>query len=397
MSGDKLNTAEFDSKGRCVRHPAIRLRKKKLLGGWKVLIGHCPECCLDEMRRVRDEIDGHDDDDHHQHHSDAKKTKKSSKKSSGSTDKGHSSSSKKKSSKNGGYRRNGSDEHSGIESEGYDHRADGPRRASASNRRRGKGDGESEATGSTSQMTDSVSGSGSVVSEQYVPRNHNFGGQGYFPPPVQAPPGHPSHQQKQQVVERTMVLSMAYTDLQTGQRGTYTGQVDSMTHKPDGKGTLYYSNGAIAEGTWSRGVLVVEGDDDCRGGASSGRHSMSHGRQEHNHDNFRRSDSRSRSGLRQDPTTHLGHPSHNGNGGRTSLSGNLDRLESLGGPRHRPRGASASVQSYNSRASRGSHFGSQSMAGMAGAGGSVFHGGLESTGYYDDRGRVHGGRYNRDP
>eukprot|EP00584_Thalassiosira_punctigera_P022537 CAMPEP_0172565920 /NCGR_PEP_ID=MMETSP1067-20121228/109967_1 /TAXON_ID=265564 ORGANISM="Thalassiosira punctigera, Strain Tpunct2005C2" /NCGR_SAMPLE_ID=MMETSP1067 /ASSEMBLY_ACC=CAM_ASM_000444 /LENGTH=56 /DNA_ID=CAMNT_0013356911 /DNA_START=36 /DNA_END=202 /DNA_ORIENTATION=+ len=54
--GDKLNTAEYDAKGRCVRHPAIRLRKKKMFGGWKIIIGHCPECCLDEMRRVRDEI-----------------------------------------------------------------------------------------------------------------------------------------------------------------------------------------------------------------------------------------------------------------------------------------------------------------------------------------------------
>mmetsp|Transcript_15483 Transcript_15483/g.31298 ORF Transcript_15483/g.31298 Transcript_15483/m.31298 type:complete len:395 (+) Transcript_15483:191-1375(+) len=394
MSGDKLNTAEFDSKGRCVRHPAIRLRKKKLLGGWKVLIGHCPECCLDEMRRVRDEIDGHDDDDHHHRHRgvDAKKSKKSSKKSSSGRDKGHSSSSKKRTSKS--YQRGGSDEHSGIESEGYDPRVDGAHRTSASNRRYGKGDGESEATGSTSQMTDSVSGSGSVVSEQYVPRNHNFGGPGYFPPPVQAPPGHLS--QPQQGGERTMVLSMAYMDPQTGQRGTYTGQVDSVTLKPDGKGTLYYSNGAIAEGTWSRGVLVVEGDEDYRGGAPSGRHSMSHGRQEHNRNDFRRSDSRSRSGLRQEPTAMMGHPSHNG-GGRTSMGGNLDKLELLGGPRHRARGASASVQSYNSRASRGSHFGSQSMAGVGGAGGSVFLGGLDSTGYYDDRGRVHGGRYNRDP
>ena len=62
MGDGKLNTAEHDHRGRCIRHPDIRLRKKKLLGGWKILIGHCPECCLDEMRRVRDEIEGADRD-----------------------------------------------------------------------------------------------------------------------------------------------------------------------------------------------------------------------------------------------------------------------------------------------------------------------------------------------
>ena len=31
-----LNTAEYDKKGRCVRHSNIRLRKKKIFGGWKI-------------------------------------------------------------------------------------------------------------------------------------------------------------------------------------------------------------------------------------------------------------------------------------------------------------------------------------------------------------------------
>ena len=32
----RRNTAEYDKKGRCVRHPNIRLRKKKIFGGWKI-------------------------------------------------------------------------------------------------------------------------------------------------------------------------------------------------------------------------------------------------------------------------------------------------------------------------------------------------------------------------
>jgi len=49
-----INTANYDSRGRCRLHPQIRLRKKKMFGkGWKVLMSACPECCVDELRRVR--------------------------------------------------------------------------------------------------------------------------------------------------------------------------------------------------------------------------------------------------------------------------------------------------------------------------------------------------------
>ncbi len=49
-----INTNDYNSKGRCVKHPQIRLRKKKLFGrGWKVLMNACPECCIDELRRFK--------------------------------------------------------------------------------------------------------------------------------------------------------------------------------------------------------------------------------------------------------------------------------------------------------------------------------------------------------
>lgn len=49
-----INTNNYDSKGRCVNHPQIRLRKKKLFGrGWKVLMNACPDCCVDELRRFK--------------------------------------------------------------------------------------------------------------------------------------------------------------------------------------------------------------------------------------------------------------------------------------------------------------------------------------------------------
>ena len=47
------STNNYDSKGRCIRHPHVRLRKKKFLGrGWKVLMSACPDCCVDELRRL---------------------------------------------------------------------------------------------------------------------------------------------------------------------------------------------------------------------------------------------------------------------------------------------------------------------------------------------------------
>ena len=49
-----INTNDFDDRGRCRHHPHIKLRKKKLFGkGWKVLMSACPDCCVDELRRIR--------------------------------------------------------------------------------------------------------------------------------------------------------------------------------------------------------------------------------------------------------------------------------------------------------------------------------------------------------
>ena len=55
LSTMMADTNEFDPKtGRCIHHPHVRLRKKKLFGkGWKVLMSACPDCCVDELRRIR--------------------------------------------------------------------------------------------------------------------------------------------------------------------------------------------------------------------------------------------------------------------------------------------------------------------------------------------------------
>ena len=49
-----IPTFDPDERGFCRRHPTVRLRKKKLMRGWTVKLSNCPECCLDEMRRVKE-------------------------------------------------------------------------------------------------------------------------------------------------------------------------------------------------------------------------------------------------------------------------------------------------------------------------------------------------------
>ncbi|KAL7506378.1 hypothetical protein ACHAXN_006092 [Cyclotella atomus] len=50
---ESIVTNLYDRTGHCVRHPHVRLRKKKLWGGgWNILIANCPDCCLEEMGRL---------------------------------------------------------------------------------------------------------------------------------------------------------------------------------------------------------------------------------------------------------------------------------------------------------------------------------------------------------
>lgn len=53
MDEEEIVTCLFDRKGYCIRHPSVQLRKKKLFGAWNVIMVNCPECCMDEMRRLR--------------------------------------------------------------------------------------------------------------------------------------------------------------------------------------------------------------------------------------------------------------------------------------------------------------------------------------------------------
>jgi hypothetical protein len=53
IDDEEIITNLFDRKGYCVQHPTVQLRKKKLFGGWNILMTNCPDCCMEEMRRLK--------------------------------------------------------------------------------------------------------------------------------------------------------------------------------------------------------------------------------------------------------------------------------------------------------------------------------------------------------
>ena len=339
MDEKQLKTAEYNSKGLCVRHPTIRLRKKKLFGGWKIIIGHCPECCLDEMRRVRDQIERQE---------------------------------------SGGKRRDDDDEEDG-DGDDMDEEERESRRIKKEKKKKKKSDRHKEREHRSKPRP---TANDSSISEEWG-----------APPPQQHPvhyqqqPHYPAQQYRQppppQVPQRTMVLSMAFIDPQTGNRGTYTGQVNSLNYKPDGKGTVYYASGSIAEGTWENGILVEnvnaplsmnidQGDGGGlaselermmgppkigRGGGVGGSYGngSSSSQPPNGHRSIRSSSIQQRTtgvvdGYRASSIESTGYRQQNPG---DFTGGNLNKLDKLNrrSKSNRPRGATASVQSYNSRGS----------------------------------------------
>ena len=49
-----INPNEYDAQGRCVRHPHVRLRTRRVLGGWKARLSACPECCKAIMAELEE-------------------------------------------------------------------------------------------------------------------------------------------------------------------------------------------------------------------------------------------------------------------------------------------------------------------------------------------------------
>lgn len=160
---------------------------------------------------------------------------------------------------------------------------------------------------------------------------------------------------------------MAFTDQQTGQRGTYTGQVNSLSHKPDGKGTVYYANGGISEGTWMNGRLVESGGNSQMGGNNNvgnlgsllipskrvgGGGAVGSWGSSGSPSSSQQFDGSSGHRPRSQVSARTGSGYHQQMQPQQFGGGNLDKLDRLkSSSKSRNRGASASVQSYNSRGS----------------------------------------------
>lgn len=235
----EINTAEFDSKGRCVRHPMVRLRRRKMFRGWQILLSNCPECCLDEMRRLK-----------FNRSKGGGTSGTSSVISGGGTSKGGSSSGKGKSTSKG---KNSVVDPplSQVEVENKKKkkkRRDGSSSSLSGNRSVGTED-DNKSIGTASTIT--------ISSYTHSTGGHhghwsNFSGRG--PKPGSSASslnggGNPKN-------GPARVTRMPYTD-QYGENGWYTGEVDANTGTPHGHGTMNYSNGAVYEGEWLNGVSAT--------------------------------------------------------------------------------------------------------------------------------------------
>ncbi|KAL3766208.1 hypothetical protein ACHAW5_002554 [Stephanodiscus triporus] len=234
--GNVINTFDYDERGWCRRHPAtVRLRKKKMLrGGWQVLLSQCPECCLDEIRRI-------------QQLGSKKTTSSNSSRKSKSSSKGDgrslgglsswSSTSKASSHKK---KEEEEEEMEQMKNPPISQLSLVSSRSVGHDRKEGSDkydDTRSIGTASTITMSTYTSAGGRFHNQ----RNYKDGNGS-------------ANSGRGGAIAR--VTRMPYTDT-NGERGWYTGQVDSSTGAPHGIGTMNYANGVVIyESGWRNGVTV---------------------------------------------------------------------------------------------------------------------------------------------
>lgn len=206
--------SEWDDKGRCVKHPHIKLRKKKMLGGWKVMLVNCPDCCIEEMLKMR---------------------------------------------RNGGRTGKGDSKAKSKRSPSLDSNSSGHPPIRDLTIRNKDDDDRSSSSGSASEITYGTRGDYSRSSQmggswqQYGPGSNNN-------PPADnsGTSGSGPHR----------VTRMPFTDAY-GHKGWYTGEVASGSGLPHGKGTMHYCDGRMRGGLWSNGLVAAGGGSG--GAGNSGR------------------------------------------------------------------------------------------------------------------------------
>ncbi|EED92912.1 predicted protein [Thalassiosira pseudonana CCMP1335] len=228
----EISTSEFDSKGR-----------KKMFKGWQTLLSNCPECCLDEMRRVKDS-----------------RAKSNYHGSGGSRVGGSSRAGNSRSSKGS----------SGRRSKKKGELSNPP--VTQVNVKSGGSDSQSVGSGANDD-NESVGTASTITISSYT---HSTGGnRGSWQNFVHASDGINSSSND---VAPARVTRMPYTD-QYGDNGWYTGEVDGTSGTPNGMGTMNYSNGAVYEGEWRNGVSVSPSktrEEPITSGVKSMRHHGQH-------------------------------------------------------------------------------------------------------------------------
>jgi len=300
-AADEIGTNLFDRRGFCVRHPDVRLRRRRMLGGWQVLVANCPACCEDEIRRLkrvkREKRRVREEKEEEGEGKGGKMKRKPSRKrlddSSASRSRGKSRGRDGKGRSKSRSRKEEDDlvdsRHSGDGGEDggpifefdipFDDRPDpsfgegggksvksGRSRRSAKStkssrtnksgkstrtssksksRSKSKARSKSKSRPATSPGTGGGGGDDTVVSRSTVGSATRF---------IRPPGG-----------GRLRVAKMPYSDVH-GRSGLYTGEIDERG-RPHGRGVLRYGNGTAHEGTWTEGH---DPDMDLGGRTSAG-------------------------------------------------------------------------------------------------------------------------------
>ena len=269
-----INTNEYDHAGRCVRHPHIQLRKRKVFASgigilkWKVLLARCPQCVLDSMV----------EEDH------ANSTQTSKKKSQQCSSKHHHKRGHHKSKKcevGGRFHRSestGENTHTTAASSDVVSEPASPRTNSKqrSSRHAVKGmaasdDGvcspevdaqqeNDESNCEDQHITAALSDTSSVsavfprrtYTKQRISRNA-------VTSMIASDDDICSNEvDTQGEKNRDVVCSMSFQDDTSRKECSYTGQIELSSKLPDGMGTCVFQDGRHADGQWHLGGLIVK-------------------------------------------------------------------------------------------------------------------------------------------
>jgi hypothetical protein len=252
-----INPCDYNELGWCRRHPStVRMRKKKLVSGWHVLLSQCPQCCLDEMMRIqrlsnKEALERQSSSSKGEGESLAGFSKKSNSSKSSS----HKKSTKGSSSKASKESNRGSSSKASKESSVHKESSHQKTEKKKSKKKKmekmspppikqlhlvsrpigndGNEGDETRSVGTASTITMTHSS----VSERW--QNHRTG----------------SYNSSDDIAR---VTRMPYTDPHGGY-GWYTGEVNSSTGAPNGIGTMNYADGdVVSEGLWHNGIHIPD-------------------------------------------------------------------------------------------------------------------------------------------